>query len=469
MNDRGRSVAVRSVARLFEEENGEEWRQVASDADWRALQRILVQVRSDWILKKRDAMLIAVGELDTFLKRFVVGDCPDIVRSNVPSILVELAADGDSALRGYAVSCLNSLTAHVPDFLKVLRVEDIVRAVKVNIEAGESVVFCWLGSMMLRDEDVIPVICENVSLDEIFDAGVQCLVENRSKYVGSFFYRLLTVIEINDEMVEKATMIFFYYLKDLAVPLDVLSGVHLLLSYPSIPDEKKEEICSTLMLDSSLSRIIEAIRNVEYRKKNGDWVKQGVLVFVIVTDLVSLEMPVGFELLPVSFDLVLFASENLDRTKDGNSYRLQMILALKSLIQLKNPDILREICVWNESRVVRELLQILNDGSYDVKHAATKCLFYLLLNISMDDLLSLMRVEVVSSLTDVCSVDIDLYTSCIRRFMDCSRAFGQDLTSILIESEVSDKLLHACDDSEISEELQTFLSDLENFLNGVTN
>ena len=92
MNDRGRSVAVRSVVRLFEEENGEEWQQVASDADWRALQRILVQVRSDWILKKRDAMLIAVGELDTFLKRFVVGDCPDIVRSNVPSILVELAA-----------------------------------------------------------------------------------------------------------------------------------------------------------------------------------------------------------------------------------------------------------------------------------------------------------------------------------------------------------------------------------------
>ena len=457
--------AEKRARRLVSQDECEE---EVSDAD---VKRRLVMVKAAWVLKNRDALLIRVEELDTFLKRFQVGQ---YVKDGVPEILMELAVDEDDALRGYAVSCLNSLTVQVPEFLKMFQVEQIVLAVKVNLEAkvgsGKGFIFCWLASIMMVYEELIPVVCENVGLDEVFDAGVEYVVENKCVYVASFFYRLLSIVEIGPEVAEKASLIFYYFLRSFPIPTDVLRGVHCLLSNGEIPEETRAEMADTLALHQVIGGLVERTKDADYRKATRDWSKQAVLAFAIVVDLIDIEVPVGLEMLPVVFDMVLFANGNLDRTKQGDNYRVQMISSWKRLIKVDNSDVIHEICVWDESRIVRELLDMASEGAYDVKCAATKCLFCLMASVCMEDLLSMMRPEVIGCLTDAAASDsswIEAYSMCIRRFIDCSHQLGQDssLCSILADTEAVDKLENADDSAHV----ESLLADMRSFLQGTTD
>ena len=458
MLDGGRRARRWVGDRLSEEEE-------VSDVD---VKRRLVMVKAAWVLKNRDALLIRVEELDTFLKRFRVGQ---FVKDGVPEILMELAVDEDDALRGYAVSCLNSLTVQVPEFLKMFEIEQIVLAVKVNLEAkaasGKGFIFCWLASIMMAYEELIPVVCDSVGLDEVFDAGVEYVVENKCVYVASFFYRLLSVVEIGPEVAEKASLIFYYFLRSFPIPTDVLRGVHCLLSNCDIPVETRAEMADTLALHQAIGGLVERTRDVDYRKATRDWSKQSVLASAIVVDLIDIDVPAGLQMLPVVFDMVLFANGNLDRTKQGDTHRVQMISSWRRLITVDNSKLVHEICVWNESRIVRELLDMATEGAYDVKCAATKCLLCLMASVCMEDLLSMMRSEVIGCLTDAAASEsswIEAYSICIRRFIDCSHQFGQEssLCSILADIEAVDKLENTDDSAQV----EALLTDMRSFLQG---
>jgi hypothetical protein len=428
----------------------------AKDSDWKQLKLLFLQLRTAYAVQNTDQFLLRLVALDNFTRRFQVKHYPGLTDSGIGDILLDLACLEDRKVRDLALSCLANFTHLVPGFFAALSEEKINHVLTLNfsVEGGRCLenAFRWFGNILVRGEDAASRLFAIVTVDQIYEASIECVLSEEAniKPVVWLFYRMALLPLVSAEIVQKCVEFFYLFLRSPRRQIYslIFSGIHSLISNDHLAFHLRLKIVEDLGLVERMPSILPA-----FNPHTGPKAKH-FLFFALLGDLFELRLSAGDLLIPQLMDFLHICNQNYHDYSKTERY---IAYLYESLLKIaKYSGFAEMMWTYNHQLVMVDLMMGIQEGCWDVKHFAIRCMFLFMETVKLVDLVDCLRRELMELLIDVVSNDdiwIKDFVVCFRRLLECAEVFKKGFAEYFREIDGKERLEEVLERNSGSAEL----------------